>query len=53
MKIGDLIKYKSRDACIGVVLKLGPTMAKVRWHDEEIVEWMPYYSLEIIQTSEQ
>tara|TARA_A100001015_G_C14866177_1_gene662406 strand:+ start:569 stop:727 length:159 start_codon:yes stop_codon:yes gene_type:complete len=45
---GQLIRYKSTPECVGIVLEVGETMAKVRWHDENIVEWMPFYSLELI-----
>ena len=50
MKIapGKLIRYRSAPDCVGIVLEVGETMAKVRWHDENIVEWMPFYSLELL-----
>ena len=48
MEIGSLVRYRSAPECIGVLLEIGQTMAKVRWHDENIVEWMPFYSLELL-----
>ena len=48
MKVGDLVRYKHSRQCSGIVLEIGETMAKVRWNDEDIVEWMPYYALELI-----
>ena len=48
MRPGQLIRYRSAPECIGLVLEVGATMVKVRWHDENIVEWMPFYSLELI-----
>ena len=48
MKPGDLVRYTNSSDCVGVVLQLGETMAMVRWNDEDIVEWMPYYCLEIL-----
>lgn len=48
IKPGVLVRYTNNDNCIGVVIEIGETMAKVRWHDEDIVEWMPFYSLEIV-----
>ena len=43
---GQLVRYRSAPECVGIVLEIGSTMAKVRWNDENIVEWMPFYSLE-------
>ena len=48
MEIGSLVRYKSAPECIGVLLEIRQTMAKVRWNDEDIVEWMPFYSLELL-----
>ena len=46
IKKGDLVLYKFSEDCIGVAIQIGATMVKIRWNDENIVEWMPYYSLE-------
>ena len=48
MKQGSLIRYKHSPRCTGIILEIGETMAKVRWNDEDIVEWMPFYALELI-----
>lgn len=48
VKIGKLVRYKNIPECIGIILEIGETMAKVRWNDEDIVEWMPLYSLELL-----
>ncbi len=48
IKPGHLIRYKAYPDCVGIVLEVGETMAKIRWHDENIVEWMPFYSLELL-----
>ncbi len=48
MKPGVLVKYVANDQCIGVIIEIGETMAKVRWNDGNIVEWMPFYSLEVV-----
>ena len=48
MEIGSLVRYKPTPECVGVLLEIGETMAKVRWNDEDIVEWMPFYSLELL-----
>lgn len=48
MEIGDLVRYIHAGECIGIILQIGETMAKVRWNDENIVEWMPLYALEIV-----
>ena len=48
MAIGDLVKYKNFDDCTGIIVEIGETMAKVRWNDEDITEWMPFYSLELL-----
>ena len=48
MEIGDLVRYIHTAECIGIILQIGETMAKVRWNDENIVEWMPLYALEIV-----
>ena len=48
MEIGDLVRYIHTAECIGNILQIGETMAKVRWNDENIVEWMPLYALEIV-----
>ena len=45
---GQLVRYKSVPECVGIVLEIGSTMAKIRWNDESIVEWMPFYSLELL-----
>ena len=46
--VGALIRYKSLRECTGIILEIGETMAKVRWNCENIVEWMPFYALELI-----
>lgn len=48
LEVGNLIRYKFNELCVGAVLEVGETMAKIRWHDENIVEWMPYYALELL-----
>lgn len=48
MAVGTLVRYKYSTDCTGIILEIGETMAKVRWNDEDIVEWMPFYSLEQI-----
>ena len=48
MKQGSLVRYKNVRNCTGIILEIGETMAKVRWNDEDIVEWMPFYALELI-----
>jgi len=45
---GQLVRYRSAPECVGIVLEIGETMAKVRWSDEEITEWMPFYALEML-----
>ena len=50
---GDLDQYAGATLLVhsplsASVFEIGETMAKVRWHDEDIVEWMPFYSLEIV-----
>ena len=46
LKEGMLVRYKSMRECVGILLQLGQTTAKVRWNDEDIVEWVPFYALE-------
>lgn len=48
MKAGDLVKYRHSKDCTGIILEIGETMAKIRWNDENIVEWMPFYALELL-----
>jgi hypothetical protein len=48
INIGQLVRYKHIKSCVGIVIELGETMAKIRWNDENITEWMPYYALEKI-----
>ena len=45
---GSLVRYSNAPECVGIILAVGETMVKVRWNDEDIVEWMPRYALEII-----
>ena len=46
IKKGDLVLYRFSEECTGIALEIGDTMIKVRWNDEDIVEWMPYYAPE-------
>lgn len=48
LSVGALVYYKSFEECTGIILEIGETMAKVRWSDENIVEWMPFYALELL-----
>ena len=48
MEIGNLVRYKSLPECVGFVLEIGPTMLKVKWNEGDIVEWIPFYAVEII-----
>lgn len=48
MAVGDLVRYKNFADCTGIIVEIGEIMAKVRWNDEDIIEWMPLYSLELI-----
>jgi len=48
MKQGNLVRYKNARECTGIIIEIGETMAKVRWNDEDIIEWMPFYALELI-----
>ena len=50
MKVGDLVKYKSDESYVGVIIEVGSNMFKVDWgHDE--AEWIPEYALEVINES--
>ena len=48
IKAGDLVFYKSKVSCVGIVIKIGETMNKVRWFDGDLVEWMPKYSIGLL-----
>lgn len=48
LEVGKLVVYRNIPECVGIVLEVGETMAKVRWNDEEIVEWIPFYAVEVI-----
>ena len=48
MAVGSLVRYINYADCTGIIIEIGETMAKVRWNDEDIVEWMPFYALELI-----
>ena len=47
-KTGDLVFYKSKTSCVGIVVEIGETMNKVRWFDGDLVEWMPKYSIGLL-----
>ena len=51
MKVGDLVKYLRDPTCIGVITEIGTNLYLVKWHYQEIEEWMPKHSLEIISES--
>ena len=51
MKVGDSVKYKNDETCIGIVLEVGATMYKVKWIYNDVVEWMPEYALEVVNES--
>ena len=48
MEVGDLVRYRSFAECTGIVVEIGETMVKIRWNDEDITEWMPFYSVEVL-----
>ena len=41
MKVGDLVKYLRDPTCIGVITEIGTNLYLVKWHYQEIEEWMP------------
>jgi len=46
--IGKLVRYKSLPDCVGFILEVGSTMIKVKWSEGDVVEWIPFYAVEII-----
>ena len=46
--MGDIVTYISDNKFVGLVEQLGQYVVKVYWMSEEISEWVPTYSVRIV-----
>ena len=51
MKVGDLVHYTKDSSCVGTILQLGETMNKVHWSFNNVIEWIPKHTLELVNES--
>ena len=51
MTPGDVVYYKHNKKYKGIVLKVTQTLVEVLWLNHDEPEWMPHYSLELINES--
>lgn len=48
MQVGDIVTYISDNKFVGLVEQIGQYVLKVYWMDKDISEWVPTYSVRII-----
>lgn len=48
MTAGDVVYYKHNKQYRGIVLKVTQTLVEVLWLNHDEAEWMPHYSLELL-----
>ena len=49
MKVGDKVVYISDPDFIGTILQTAQTLCRVIWYKSETIEWVPLYSLKVIE----